>query len=353
MKLHIIFPFLFLSLGSMASANPMQLGQMASSLPKSVEINNRLLANAAGELITVFDVTKYMDIVMWKQYPEAFESPQLRYQFYMANWKYYLKDLIERALLLEEAKKMKMEVSGGDLRQELENLYGPNIVVNLNKMGQSLKEVEDSTRKQLMMQKLLAYKVHQPSLKYTTPKRVKDLYADYAENHQRDGFFEYKVISLRSKDSAKLPFVAEVSARLLEEENVAIDHLKDALETQGLLSKGLKLSISDTFSHQASQVSDLYKETLLEMLPGTYSLPKHQTTKDGEAVYRIFYLKNKQMPGAIPFEEAEAEIKKQMLNEKFEELSKKYLQDVAKIHHFDLEDTLKQIPESFTPYVLK
>jgi hypothetical protein len=335
------------------SANPMQLGSMASSLPKSVEVNNRLLANIDGEPITVYDVTKYMDIVMWKQYPEAFDSPQLRYQFYTANWKYYLKDLIERALLLQEAKKMRITVSNGDVRQELENLYGPNIVANLKKMGQSLKEVEESTRKQLMMQRLLGYKVHQPSYKYTTPKRVKELYAEYAENHQRDGFFEYRVISLRSADAAKIPFVAAVAYHLLEEENVAIDNLKEALQLQGLLTSALKLSISELFHHTTSQMSEQYKTILSGMDPGSYSHPQSQKDKEGGGIYRIFYLKEKQLPGPIPFEEAEAEIKKQILSEKFEEYTLKYMQEVANSHHVNVDEILKQIPENFTPYILK
>src|SRR5262245_8170025 len=90
-------------------------------------INNRILAKVNGKAISAFDVMKKMDMLFYRQYPEYTAIPQARLQFYQVSWKRVLQELIDKELILADAEESKLQVSAGDIRQEMELLLGPNI----------------------------------------------------------------------------------------------------------------------------------------------------------------------------------------------------------------------------------
>ena len=56
------------------------------------------------------------------------------------NWKYVLQELIDKELILGDAEEKKVAITAGDVRQEMENMFGPNIIANLDKIGLSMDE---------------------------------------------------------------------------------------------------------------------------------------------------------------------------------------------------------------------
>ena len=123
MKRTILLPLTLLALltASIEAAAPQNL-MMTQEETMRITVNNRVLANVNGKPITVIDVMKRMDLVFLKQFAEYTNSPSARHQFYMANWKRTLNELIDKELILCDAKEMKMEVASGDVRQEMERL---------------------------------------------------------------------------------------------------------------------------------------------------------------------------------------------------------------------------------------
>ena len=108
---------------------------MGQSRERHVNVNNRILAVVNGKPLSVYDVMKKMDVHFYRQFPEYASSAEARHQFYQAQWKNMLRDLVDKELILADAESAKVEVSAGDVRQEMENMFGPNIIANLDKLG--------------------------------------------------------------------------------------------------------------------------------------------------------------------------------------------------------------------------
>ncbi|MBA3815063.1 MAG: SurA N-terminal domain-containing protein, partial [Parachlamydiaceae bacterium] len=97
-----------------------------------IVVNNRILAKVNGKAISVMDLMKKMDLLFYRQFPQYISSAQARYQFYQANWKHLLEEIIDKELILADAQDAKIPISAGDVRQEMEVLFGPNIISNLD-----------------------------------------------------------------------------------------------------------------------------------------------------------------------------------------------------------------------------
>src|SRR5262249_20356447 len=134
MKKNIILFVLCLQLGAstlQAQSNKMLFGNEN----KKIFVNNRILAKVNGKAISIMDIMKKMDLLFYKQFPQYAGSTEARHQFYSLYWKNALQDSIDKELIMADAKEAKLEVTGGEIRQELEALFGPNIIANLDKAG--------------------------------------------------------------------------------------------------------------------------------------------------------------------------------------------------------------------------
>src|SRR5205085_3839907 len=94
---------------------------------KRIIVNNRILAKVNGKALSVYDIMKKMDLLFYRAFPEYTSSTVARFQFYEMNWQAVLRDLIDKELIIADADENKVEVSSGDVRQEMETLFGPNI----------------------------------------------------------------------------------------------------------------------------------------------------------------------------------------------------------------------------------
>ena len=90
---------LFLLLPVLLSALPEADLLMGQEDDLQITLHNRVLANVNGKPVTVMDVVKRMDILFLRQFPEYANSIGARHQFYMANWKRTLSELIDKELI--------------------------------------------------------------------------------------------------------------------------------------------------------------------------------------------------------------------------------------------------------------
>ncbi|MGK5595233.1 MAG: peptidylprolyl isomerase [Parachlamydiaceae bacterium] len=319
--------------------------------PKLV-INNRVLIRVNGKAITVMDVMKRMDIHFLRQYPEFTTVDEARYQFYESNWEPVLEELITKELILADAEENKVTVSSGDIRQEMEQYFGPNIIENLDKIGLSFDEAYKMVEGELIVRRMLSVRVHNKVQGNVTPHAIKQHYDEFAKNNIRKESFRYQVVTIKHTDPNAAKAIAELAYDLLVKKSVSLDTLKSQPKLIAS-AKDASITISNDLTHQTSDLADIIKTELLRLSPNTFSSPFAQKSRaDRSTIFRIVYLKEKTPEGPIPFSEAEMTIRDHLLDTGMANESETYVQRLKK--HFDIEDNQNiHLHTGFKPFSLK
>lgn len=317
-----------------------------------IAVNNRILARINGASISTHDVMKKMDIQFYQQFPEYTSSIPARFQYYQVNWKATLDELIDKELVLADASENKVEVTSGDVRQEMEDLFGPNIIANLHKVGMTFDEAAKIVKGDIMIQRMLGARVHGKAYRMVTPAMIKNTYEQYIQDpkHARPSVWRYRVISIRDRNSQKAEAVGDAAYRLLSEEAIPLDKLVDTLQERKLMTRKTKVNISEEIENNEKEIAESYKEALSPLAVGGYSTPStHKSRNDEKEVTRIFYLVDMK-PGGMPtFRELESKIKNKLLNDSINSESDLYIQKLRLYFHADDH----KISDDFQPFNLK
>ena len=131
-----------------ASMNPFQPMQMEQSTKLNrIIVENRVLTNVNTNPISVVDVMKKMDTEFFIDYPHLMDSDVARYQFYKSRWRPEFDRMVESELILTDAIAHKIELTDGDIRQDLERRFGPEIITNIDKIGLTYDEAWEMVKK--------------------------------------------------------------------------------------------------------------------------------------------------------------------------------------------------------------
>lgn len=319
-----------------------------------IVINNRVLAKVNGKAISVIDVMKKMDMLFYRQFPEYTSSVQARFQFYQVNWKHVLQDLIDKELILADAAEKKLPITPGDVRQEMENLFGPNIIANLDKVGLGYEEAQKIVQGDLIIRRMLFVRVNSKAMREVTPQKIRAAYEVYAKENILPEEWIYSLISIRDPDSKRGEEVAQAVRKSLEGSTVTASDVIEDLKTRGVIQKPTTVNISTEYRHSEKEMSDAYKGIVKNLNKGEYSQPISQKSRaDNSTVYRLFYLKEKTNGGALSFAEVEAELKDKLLNEAIDKESSLYLSKLR--DHFDVQESqlVELSDDDFQPFSMK
>lgn len=351
-KLKFIFLASLMSISSFAVAakTDFRLGQDA--VTKHILVNNCILCRVNGKVISACDVMKKMDVMFYKQYPEYAMIPDARYQFYQVNWKHVLEDLIDKELVLADAEENKLPVSNGDVRQEMESIFGPNIIQNLDKINLSYDEAWETVQSDITVRRMIFLRVNQKAMKLVTPQDVRVAYDQFAKENIRQDEWTYYVISVRDQDPEVAASAAHTVHQLLEEKT-PISELAQKIKEGNLVGQTSVVNISQEFKHTAKDISEAYKSILATLTTGQHSPPTLQKSKDKNTVYRLFYLQDMQKGGMIPFAEVSEKIKNHLIDLGIDKETETYLKKLRK--HFDVQDgPLKEmLKDGYQPFALK
>ena len=329
-------------------------GIMGAGPEQQIVVNNRILAKVNGKAISVIDVMKKMDMMFYKQFPQYASSSAARYQFYMANWKSVLSEMIDKELVLADATEMKINVTQGDVRQELESLFGPNIIVNLDKAGLTLDEASKMVLADITIRRMMYFRVHALALNKVTPQVIRTYYDEVAKDHIRDNEWIYTTVSIRHRNPTKAAELANYAHHLLTEDKVPLTELAGKVQDPQADPKQPVLTVSEEYHTKEKDLSESYRAILSTLQPGAYTAPIAQKSRSGGgSVFRIFYLKNMIPGGTVPFAELEPKIKNKLLDDEVTKESEAYMKRLRK--HFDVQETqLKELLSSdYQPFVLK
>lgn len=312
-------------------------------------VQPRILAHVNGKAITVVDLMHKMDLAFYEKYPEYADSVTFRYQFYQMSWKYVLEELIDQELMLADAEELKIELSRGDIRKEMERLFGPNVVANVQKAGLQYEEAIALVRADMLIQRLMYFKVHTPALRFATPKEVQIAYEDYQTTHQLPAELTYRVVSVRSQDAKRAQDVVEVvHQKLLSGMSIddVVCQMKDEQDVQ-VSAGGEEKRIEEDLSSQ-------YRAPLMKLQPNSYSQPVIQESrKRGETLWRVFHLSHLRPAGAPPLSEVEAELKEKLLAEASQRLTGEYLKNLRTRYRVEEIQDYKKVPEEFQPFQMQ
>lgn len=342
--------FAFLSVLAMATS-PLPLTAAGSTEPQ-IAVDNKILAKVNGKVITVVDVMKKLDIQFYRQFPEYAAFPDARLQFYEASWKRVLQDLIDKELVLADANALKLPLSNGDVRQEMEQLFGPNIIANLDKINLPYEEAWEIVRGDILIRRMFYIRVNNKALKKVTPQVVRETYENYIQSHIKPSVWHYRILAIRDIDATRAAELAQYAYNELSQGGIAIENIEQAIRSDapGLLGKKTSLTLSEEFHSPEPELSESYKKVLEQLSPGSYSIPLSQKSRTKGALLRIFYLQGID-PGGVPlFADVEAELQEKLLEDAASNEADLYLAKLRSL--FSVESSVLDSDSDFTPFRL-
>jgi hypothetical protein len=314
-------------------------------------VNNRVMAKVNGKAISIFDVMKKMDMLFFREFPEYSSSVQARFQFYQVSWKRILQDLVDKELIMADAEENKLQVSPGDVRQELESLFGPNIHANLDRVGLSYDEALKMIHSDIVLKRMIYLKANVKALKQVTPQLIRQTYEEYAKDNIRPPVWTYRSVSIRDKDPTKGAEAAHQIHKLLTEDGISLTEMQKRIKKMVAIAPSTTVNVSDPVKQNESELSSQNKEILTQVERNGYSQPIAQKSRsDGTTVFRIFYLIHFDEGGIVPFSEVAAQIKDKLLDEYSSKETMAYIKKLRK--HFDVEEMQAADLENFVPFSL-
>ncbi len=351
--------FICLTLALMSSSNIQALNNESLFNPRQEEskiyINNRILARVNGKPISTYDLMKKMDLAFFRQYPQYAGSIDARFQFYEMSWKPALDEMIDKELILADAQESKIEVSSGDVRQEIELSFGPNIIANLDKAGLSYEEASKIMQEDIIIRRLLAGRVHSKALRQVTPSKVRQTYDTFIQDpaNTRLTQWSYRIVTIKERNLQKTEETAKAAYQLLMQ-GVSLDQLSAQLKDRKILGRKGKVTVSNVIQHNDKEISKDYRDILITLDKGMYSQPFANKSRSSKTtVYRILSIEEKN-PGGIPsYKEMESILKEKLLDQEIDKETDLYLQKLRQHYHIRQNELESFLPPGYQPFIFK
>ncbi|SCA63462.1 Uncharacterized protein SCG7109_AP_00050 [Chlamydiales bacterium SCGC AG-110-M15] len=318
--------------------------------------NNSIITKINGKAISALDVKKRLDFIFNQQFADLASSESARYEFYKVNWPHVLKEALDRELILADAMDKGLPISDGDIRQELEDLFGPNVVEAIDKLGMTYDEAWEMIRNDIAIRRMMIYRVHQKAQMAFSPEDVFAVYQEHIEDLTSPSKWTYRVLSIRHEDAQKAGEYAQEAYKLLTENSTSAEDLsKVLLERFGNDNPSFSAKLSSKYDHTDKTLSESHRAVLSDIDSGSFSEPIAQSTrKDASPVFRIFFLED-YVPGQLaPFDELEDKIKNRLLDMYIAEETTHYLDGLKHRFGLDNDDLLTEaLSDTSTPFVLQ
>lgn len=315
-----------------------------------IVMNNRPLVKINGKTFSVMDVQKKMDLFLHEHHPEALSSNLLRYQYYSGQWRQTLQEMIDNELIKMEAVSFNINISDGDIRQEIDKRFGPNIIKRLDEIHLSYDDAKELVRDEIVVRNMSWYRIWAKVLQDVTPETVKSQYVTYLAKLPLKDEWVYKMASVRGSDEKGEIAQKAYNILLLAGENPSSQEIKGFT---GLLPSNTSLNVSEPITVASKDLAPEVLQLLESLPPHTYSAPLPQKSRaDGSTVYRMFYAIEHKKDPSPPFEELSSQIHDTLVqkygdiqkDEYFTKLRKKFLNDDLVVKNL--------FPANYQPFAL-
>ncbi len=316
-------------------------------------MQNAILAKVNGQTISVVDVIKKMDLLLHQNYPQYAESPQARFQFYSSSWRQILMEMIDNELIFADAETKEMKISDGEVREEMERRFGPNILATLETIGVSYEDAWKMVKNDLNSSKgWFGFSCNRKRSKQWVLKQSAEAYKEYLAKHPAYQNLTYRVISVRSQENGKA-FPEEIHRRFTEA-NRPVESLADFAADLEKLFPSCSIQVSNEYAARDCDLSESHKVALNSLEKGSYSQPIEQISRtERKPVYRIFYLAEKRDHPAPAFEDVASQLRQALTQKHIAKESEQYLQKLRSRYGFDSTHLKETVPEDLQPFQLQ
>lgn len=322
--------------------------------PPKIVINNRVLASVNGKIISVIDIAKKMDMVFYQRYPQYLEVPEFRYQFYQTSWKQMLSDLIDRELVIADAEEKNFPVSSGDVREELEDIFGPNMMINLDSAGLTLDDAWQLVKADIIIRRMLYYQVQSRVYAQVTPQDIRKKYEEYLRVNKEQEEYLWRAVSVKGSSQEQAVALGQAAYLLLKDEKLPIEEIQEKLQGHSLWNESLSVSLSPVYSQKRRELSESLLELFSSMEEGSYSQPLFQPSRsDRTPVVRLYYLQGIPKEDVKPINEVETQLRDEVMDQMISEETLAYFERLR--HHFRVskEQIEEELPQNFQPFEYK
>lgn len=338
---------------------PSSLGFPGSTFSKSeklsrILVENRVLTRVNSQAISVIDVMKKMDMDFYIDFPHLMDSEVARYQFYRARWKAQLERMVESELILEDAKSHKIEVTKGDTREEIESRYGPEVIVNLDKIGLTYDEAWEVVEKDILVQRMTQGHLYLRGVMNISPEDLLKAYQEHIQTNRKPDFWKYYMISFTGPNALEDAQMAQDLLLKLQSQSKNFKSLSIRFENEFQDFANKKITISNPFQLSSEQVSESHRELLSSMTPETFSAPFKETSRATQKpVYRIFFLEEFTPGGKVELAEVEDKLIMKLKQNRIEEEYLAYVTMLKERYGITSQSIFDSIPSDFEPFTLK
>lgn len=342
---------LFLLFAFKLAADPLFSPSMPMPDPsEGFRVNNAILARVNGNTISVLDVIKKMDLAFHQSYPQLIESKEARFQFYQTGWKSILNEMIHMELILADSVAKELKLTDGEIREEIESRFGPNIMSTLDKIGLTFDEAWKLIKNEMTVQRMKWYFVNSKALTSVTPKLVRQKYLEYCDANPAKETWQYQVLSIRSEDKQKMEELGKRLYDVLQAEVPESSEIFQGLDKITADYPECTMQLSSEYSMETQNLSASHREILSKLTPNSISKPIIQTSRaDNKNISRIFYLKNHQIDKPPTFDEISSRLENELLNQVAFQESQNYMEKLKKLYG-DGRDFQEKLPDDFAPF---
>ena len=299
-----------------------------------VGVQNAVLTEVNGHPITVLDVKKKMDLTFLRNYPQFEHSNQARFEFYRSIWRSVLQEMVDGELILSHAEEKELPVSDGEVREEMERRYGPNITVTLDKINLSYDEAWKVVRQEIIIERMMWIFAQNRALQLVTPDTIRDAYSAYLKQNPSYTELRYRVLTLNEGAAA-----ADVLAELTQ-------------PPETLALKGATLSTE--YVARLDALSDAHRAALAPLEVGQYSGAATTSSRTSQKpVTRIFYLAAREEHPARSFEEMTPILRNQLTHKAMTKCGEEYLGKLRTRFGYDPNSLKETVPDTLEPFSIQ
>lgn len=318
-----------------------------------IAVDNRVLTVVRDRPITVLDVMKRMDLVIQENFPDIIDNLPMCYQFYAGQWKVTLDRMIETELMLADAESIEVTVTDGEIRETMQERFGPNIIATLDKLGFSYDEARKLIHDELIQQRMSWFRFQSQALMRVHPVEIKEAFQKHLKENPPKETWQYHVISVRDANREAGEKIAAAAYQLMALAKEDLDTLPTRLAAMNPENKN-NVQISQLIEVDNKNLSNSHREILELLTPGSYSNPIAQTSRADQAiVHRIFYLIDHVKNDPPVFKEILHDLEMQLVMNEIQKNQAQYMKKLKKrlAHEYTkLED---MVPIDFQPFVLQ
>lgn len=313
---------------------------------QKIAVQNSILAKVNDATISMIDVKKQMDLVFHQHYSHLSDSSQARYQFYETSWRRVLMELVDNELILSDAADKEISLTDGEIREEMENRFGPSVLSTLEKIGLTYDEAWKLLKNELLVRRMSWWFVHSKAVQSVTPQEIRNAYRNYLKEHPPYLELQYQTITIRgSSPEAEAAKVYEIVKNTNSCPEVIAQKIQEVCSTA---------NISPVYTASDLEISEAHKATLISLEEKTYSAPVLQKSRtDRQTVARIFYLVEKIDHPAPAFQDLSGQLRDELIQKAVATHSKNYVSKLRKHYGFDDAYLKDSFPEDMHPFSIQ